>query len=421
MRPRLPSPGSARTPVLAALCLGMAVAAACGRHDSRNDPAAARDAGLGGRTSEGYPSRTEFARRQARLRDGMHPEAVAAILGRPDEDLPPGDRTIYPGGSAARIFRYGTRGGGGFATLGVVCFDQFQTAFFVSDACEDPPPPDGMFPESRLRALLGRLNRAPDHEATRFDPVLETRIINELQGLGRERALAAVREYLRVAPWCVPARENLALVLACLFEPASDAHFLPIEFLGNPTPPQPADRARVPRFPLVIQDGIPLVLTAWCNGSGEWPGTRNQLRYFERHGVLRAAPLLPGADPLGALDRLERSSEWLYGSPYRPAYRFDGDLVTTRPEELREARRRIMIQLRRLTAGLHHLETDDWGKDVATGRPIDEEWERIRASVNRRGIRWNAATEQYEADYPEPVRAVVVRGGARPVGAAGAR
>src|SRR5439155_21450618 len=129
-----------------------------------NHPRAARGAdrrGRTGRDSHATPSRTEFARRQARLRDGMRPDEVMAILGPPDEDLPLGDRTVYPGGSAGRIFRYGTRGGGGFATLGCVYFDGLQTAMFVSDACRDLPPADGMFTEPRLRALMGRLNRAP--------------------------------------------------------------------------------------------------------------------------------------------------------------------------------------------------------------------------------------------------------------------
>jgi hypothetical protein len=95
-----------------------------------------------------------------------------------------------------------------------------------------------LFCEQDLRKLLGDLDRAPREFAAGF-PDLDllgiVRIANRLQPLGKEKALAAVEEYLRVHDRRTPGPGGVQLALLLLFEPPEGQTHLPQA--GNPCSP----------------------------------------------------------------------------------------------------------------------------------------------------------------------------------------
>lgn len=144
-------------------------------------------------------SRVEFARAMANVTKGMTEQEVTALLGKPDDIKTHTD----PGGiSTSRtreIWRYGTDGHLTFPTLGSVYIDNERKAQYVFGGQGKPPDPE-LLPEEELCALLRLLDRAPSYQfGYSYNPLLIIRIVNALQPLGKEKALAAIEEYLRVA------------------------------------------------------------------------------------------------------------------------------------------------------------------------------------------------------------------------------
>src|SRR5262249_14874680 len=159
---------------------------------------------------------------------------------------PPDDvRTQFdPGGISTtrtrEIWGYGTQGHLTFPTLGCVYIDTDGRAQYVFGVGGSPPDPVD-YPEDWLCALLRLIDRVPSyHAGDRSAPLAVTRAVNVLQPLGKDRALAVIDEYLRVASfWHSEAREGLFLVLRVLFEVPEDPGHMPHMFVGAPSPPSP--------------------------------------------------------------------------------------------------------------------------------------------------------------------------------------
>src|SRR5207248_8563832 len=85
----------------------------------------------------------------------------------------------------------------------------------------DGQPPDSrMFSEAELRPLLRLIDQAPAyHFGYAYDPLAVIRIVNVVQPLGEDKALAAIDEYLRVASYFHSrGRRGVFLVLRVLFD-----------------------------------------------------------------------------------------------------------------------------------------------------------------------------------------------------------
>ena len=66
---------------------------------------------------------------------------------------------------------------------------------------EGDTPPAWMFVEEELRSILRILDETPSYNnGWDYNPRGVIRAVNALQPLGKEKALTAVAEYLRVAP-----------------------------------------------------------------------------------------------------------------------------------------------------------------------------------------------------------------------------
>src|SRR5262249_49322939 len=151
-------------------------------------------------------------------------------LGKPDDVKTRTD----PGGISRRsrireIWRYGTDGHLSFATLGWVSIDTDGKVQYVVGGRGQPPDP-AVLPEAELRPLLRLIHTAPSYnDGYDYNPRAVIQIVNALQALGKEKALAAIDEFLRVSP----GREGVFLVLRVLFDVPSDPGHMPHMFVGQ--------------------------------------------------------------------------------------------------------------------------------------------------------------------------------------------
>ena len=209
-------------------------------------------------------TRQRFAVLMSQVAPGTTREEVEAILGKPDDV-----RTKYDPGSVWRsemgeTWCYGTNGHLTTATLGSVYIDENGKVQGVCGAAGDPPPA-WMFAEEELRSILRLLDETSSYnDGWGYNPRSVIRSVNALQPLGKEKALAAVAEYLRVSPgsFDTHAVDVMFLVLRTLFEIPNPLGHMPVMLVGEPSPMEPEDRTKIPRFPIYIQDDIPfLILT----------------------------------------------------------------------------------------------------------------------------------------------------------------
>src|SRR3989442_5456521 len=243
----------------------------------------------------------------------MADQQVLALLG-PPEDI----RTLNdPGGISTigtkEIWRYGTSGHLTIATLGQIYADQDSRMQYICGKGE--PPPEGLFEEEELRRFLIALDEVPSYQGGRFfNPRALIVAVNLLQPLGKERALAAIAEYLRVACELQDDRKTGAfLVLRVLFEVPEDTGYMPPMRVGVPGPPAPNDPKLLPRFPITIEGDIPFLLIDGYCGAGFPQPPEEHVKYFREHGKLRVGPLVPTVSPLEAIERFARSPRWIYG------------------------------------------------------------------------------------------------------------
>jgi len=250
-------------------------------------------------------TRERFATLMSQISPEMSREEVEAILGKPDDV-----RTKYdPGGirraETEEIWRYGTIGHLTTATLGSIYIDGNGKVQVVCGGAGIPPPAS-MFAEEELRSILRILDGTPSYNnGWGYNPRGVIRAVNALQPLGKEKALAAVAEYLRIAPdWFdAPAVNGTFLVLRTLFEIPSPPGHMPVMLVGQPSPMGPEDLTKIPRFPIYIQDDIPFLIVSGYSLFGQAEDPRKHLNYFRKHGVIRSLPLVPPTDPVASIRR----------------------------------------------------------------------------------------------------------------------
>jgi hypothetical protein len=245
--------------------------------------------------------RNDFAHLMNTIVEGSTKDDVASILGQPDDVRTEFDPGGIPIADTLEIWRYGTSGHLTVATLGQVYFNDQG---IVTEAYgKGEPPPVEMFEEQTLRRILQTLGAIHSIDSgTEFNPRNVIRAVNELQPLGKDRALAAISEYLRVSPpGDDPARDGVFLVLRVLFELPESDDVMPEIRIGAPLYPQPDDQKALPRFPIVIAGDIPFLIAQGFGGTGR-ESPENHVEYFREHGRLRACKLRPTDDPLAASD-----------------------------------------------------------------------------------------------------------------------
>lgn len=251
-------------------------------------------------------TRAEYAAALATIKPGMKAAEVRARLGAPDDIKTERD----PGGiTAARtvaIWRWGTDAHLGFATLGAVHIQADDTVQYVFGGGAKPLVD---MDEERLRQLLRVLAAVPSYNDP-FDPGAIMTAVDALVMLGKARALAVIDEFLRVSSWLDdPGREGTFYVLRALFlQPPGGA--LPPMVVGGPTLQPPADPRKLPLFPLVFVDDLPLCLVdGWILG-GEPESPEMHLKWYREHGEMRTQPLAPwiALPPMTTIDVVAKNA-----------------------------------------------------------------------------------------------------------------
>jgi hypothetical protein len=212
--------------------------------------------------------RFRFASAMSHVDEGTSRDEVLSLLGPPDDIRTLADKDADADQHAGLLYEttemwcYGTDRHLGFPTLGHLYFTELGIVHHHHAPTMPVVEVLRLFPEEELRGLLRLLDQAPPPSSDRFQPRLLVQIVNRLQPLGKDKVLAAVTEYLRIAPYYgfAHARPGLFLVLRVLFDLPDGMSDYPVMHIGSPTPPPPTDGTSIPRFPLTLSGDIPLLL-----------------------------------------------------------------------------------------------------------------------------------------------------------------
>ena len=159
-------------------------------------------------------SREDFVKAIGQIRKGMAEKDVLSILGQPDDirtQFDPGGMSTF---GTKEIWGYGTDGHLSFPTLGCIFIDTAGRAEYIFGATGQPPH-YALFTEDELRGLLRLINTTSGYEGDYYNPLSVIKVVNALQALGKQKALAAIDEYLRVSDEFTAehGREGMFLVL----------------------------------------------------------------------------------------------------------------------------------------------------------------------------------------------------------------
>ncbi len=274
-------------------------------------------------------SRHEFGLKLARLKQGMTVGEVIGILGEPDdvqleEDFSEGTLT-----HVSRVLCYGCERHMGFATLGTVMFDgegkvidrlgvgwwdygfspwlQREPDLRRSDMLVE------RLGEARLRKVLSTLGDLPSGWMG-WDSGPMIRAINAVQPLGKETGGMVLREFMAL-DWDRNRGDVLIYMIRGLFTPkkylvtkeAVDAwgRKKSSGYFEEPVNAywgwEPKSREGMPSSPLVIVNGIPVVLIVGISTSFGATITENHLKMLEEEGDWREGLLRPTDDPLSVI------------------------------------------------------------------------------------------------------------------------
>jgi len=323
-------------------------------------------------------TRAEFVKAIANVKEGMMEAEVLALLGKPDDVRTHRD----PGGISTtrtkEIWRYGTDGHLTCATLGCVYIDKAGKAQYVYGGYGSPPD-EKTFNETELRRLLRIIDKAPGYDsAYGYDPRRIVQAVNALQPLGKEKALAALGEYLRVASrFHDSGREGVFLILRCLFDVPADPGFMPHMYCGAPSMSPPEDPKKAPRFPIVIQGDVPLLLITGYNLAGHPEQPESHLEYFRKHGQVRKQPLVPTDDPLALLKEVT-DVDWI-----RKTARGEYDKLL------------VANQLLNMIDSVHRMEPVRHGIKFWVKDDVEKHWKEIQDKVAKLDIRWSRDQQCY--------------------------
>lgn len=364
--------------------------------------------------SEPPRSRREFAEVMSKVKVSMREAEVLALVGKPDDVTTSKDWGGWGFAHTQSVWRYGTASHTSAATLGEIGIDSDHRVAWVTG--QGTPPPDGMFTEPELKNLLEALDDLPSqHEHYRARPVI--RAVNLLQPLGKNKALAAIDEYLRVSSDRTEhgPRDGLFLLLRILFEPPAVQTVFPDEEMPSPSgfmpplygpgePDWPSDKRLLPRFPIVIEGDIPFLIVQWGGYSGPPQMPESHVAYFRKNGTLRAQPLRPTAKPFATLEAWKNSPRWYFKFKMDRPPRDDeerADFDYKRDLEATQARS-LANQLLDLLDTVHRFEPDARGAILSTccnegpeQRNTEVANQKIIAEVSKLAIRWDAKNSRY--------------------------
>jgi hypothetical protein len=269
-----------------------------------------------------------------------------------------------------------------------------------------------------LDELQQLLNRVPLPEAEAHDPLALIHCVNALLPLGKDRALAVLREWASLVGFrnCSPDRtearlasldfsddRTIPLVAAALFVPRDPALAFPSFPQVRVWPKRTQEEAALwPAFPLVELEGVPLLLpfqqrmdwTHWGTAPPNWPDANagGFLFWCQNNAELRSAPIRPSDDPLATLDRF-LAQPWV--QRYLERVRDHGDFLTAADDPIGPFR----LQVLRLTRSVLPADTREWVERCPWFWNLsDSAWQRTRERAWAYGLQWEPEVGDYCAN-----------------------
>ena len=324
--------------------------------------------------------RRQFIETIAQIHEGATAEDVQMLLGQPDCKLQPNGELSQSVPACSEILCYGTTHKGGVATLGRILMKADGNVCRVIGRGGTPLNNWG-YDEETMRHVLECLADMPPSDIARYDPRFAVRIVNELQKLGKDDALLALKEYLRIsAPW-EAGPEAIHLILLALFEIPKEG-FFPRLHSGLMWPPEPKARRLFPRYPILMEQDVPLLIASPMVICGETAIKFDYLDSFWKRGKLRERPLCPPDSPLEILQRVQGSEQWLFDRDRDSGLSNRGKIM-------------LIKQLVRLVKPGYRLgDRLDQFLNLP-GKDIDRIWQNIKTEMSTDAITWDPVNNCY--------------------------
>jgi hypothetical protein len=321
-------------------------------------------------------SRRDFTTTLAGIHEGASKADVLVALGKPDE-VRSGHGIILKG--CDETWCYGVNSPRHFPTLGQVFFFKGKVVFIFGGSGSPPSPL--VFSEPELRDLLQLLSEAPAFNADEYDPKKAILIVNRLQSLGKERVIAVCQEFLRVAPDWEPGRRGLYSISRVLFDIPERPGRFPFPNIGKITNVGLLkDPRKVPRFPVVLCEDIPLLYPVSYIATGSMRGEEGELEYLHKFAQMRSKRLAPSNKPLGVLSKVSCSEQWFYQDD----------------DDAQRATLMLRKQLLRLVVDVIGDDRDGGqGEDFVSS---DDLWRQTLDRFARLQIKWDAQRNRYRVE-----------------------
>ena len=184
-------------------------------------------------------------------------------------------------------------------------------AALVAVSCSSGPRQD----DRETRMIDATLERVAETPPDRYDPGAVIDAVNALHALGKDEALLAVE---RRADEANDVPYGLFWVLRTLFDVPPDRGFPPVR-LGQPDIPAPAQPQRLPRFPVMIVNDVPLLAVRGYSLGGMPEPVQAHVDYFRAEGELRASPLSRPSSREGIEDAAMEAWRDAYGDAHAGA------------------------------------------------------------------------------------------------------
>lgn len=174
----------------------------------------------------------------------------------------------------------------------------------------DTPTPNG----AKENDMMARLAQAATMPIEAYNPATVIEAVNALHPLGKDGALAEVERYLQQQD---KSGQEMGLfwVLRVLFEVPSEPGFPPLR-LGQPAIPPPSEPGKLPRFPIVLVQDVPVLVSRGYFLAGLPEPVEAHVAYYRLHGTLRDAPLTPPATAEGLEEPFLQAWQSAYGEAH---------------------------------------------------------------------------------------------------------
>ncbi len=333
--------------------------------------------------------RVKFAHAMALIKVGATKEQVLQILGTPSDIVTSPAPISYEhcAANGREAWCYGTDRHLGYPTLGYVIVS-VGTADAVYGGTGDPPRKD-LFKENELRDLLRFLN---DQSRQPSDSLSIIRIVNRLQPLGMEKALAAVREYYRIDPFWGSAKDELPLIaLRMLVDMPGDSptndHKPSVRYLYE----------SLKEVPIAVMADVPIVLGRWDeryvhpNNEPDTPDPAAVIAEFALKGRMGNRLLVPTNSPFTEYDKVRKTYGEVFGVDWEDRSR-RWHIKRTQLEA--DTSRTIIDELLALTYSVFHPDIE-YGDGTELTPSVAKKNARLLRDGSALKLTWSPLGQQY--------------------------